>query len=208
MNKVKIFNLIILDESGSMNSIKSAIISGFNELVQSIKASSVEYPEQKHYISLVSFNSSGIKTIHDVEDVEKLREIDKDKYRPNYGTPLYDAIGFAVNRLRTTVDTHEDAKVLVTILTDGMENSSTEYTARSIRQMIEELQKGNWTFTYIGANHDVIKAADDIAVKNHMSFEAHESGVKDLFVKERMARSAYFSKVRRGENEKENYYTE
>ena len=53
--KHQVHNLIILDESGSMQSIKSFIINGFNELVQSIKGIQKQFPEQEHYISIVSF---------------------------------------------------------------------------------------------------------------------------------------------------------
>ena len=55
-NRHQVHNLIILDESGSMSSIKPQIISGFNELVQSIKGIEEQFPEQEHFISLVSFN--------------------------------------------------------------------------------------------------------------------------------------------------------
>ena len=57
---VKIYNLIILDESGSMASLKRSTISGFNEVVQSIQSASKQFPEQQHYISLVTFNGDGI----------------------------------------------------------------------------------------------------------------------------------------------------
>lgn len=63
--KTRIFNLIILDESGSMQSIKQAAINGMNETVQSIKASQKKHEDQEHIVTLVSFNSSAIKTIYD-----------------------------------------------------------------------------------------------------------------------------------------------
>ena len=62
--KTRIFNLIILDESGSMQSIKQAAINGMNETVQSIKASQKKHEDQEHIVTLVSFNSSAIKTIY------------------------------------------------------------------------------------------------------------------------------------------------
>ena len=55
--KHQVHNLIILDESGSMSSIKPQIISGFNELVQSIKGIQKQFPEQEHDISIISFNT-------------------------------------------------------------------------------------------------------------------------------------------------------
>ena len=46
--KHNVFNLIILDESGSMESIKNATISGFNEVVQTVKGVEQQFPEQEH----------------------------------------------------------------------------------------------------------------------------------------------------------------
>lgn len=62
-NKQKIFNLIILDESGSMQSIKQPTIDGFNETVQTIKGIQQQHPEEEHYITLVTFNGLGIKAL-------------------------------------------------------------------------------------------------------------------------------------------------
>ena len=61
-SKHKVYNLIILDESGSMESIRKTIINGFNEVVQTIKGIAIEFPEQEHYVTMITFNSLGIKT--------------------------------------------------------------------------------------------------------------------------------------------------
>jgi hypothetical protein len=71
-NKHQVHNLIILDESGSMSSIKSLIISGFNELVQSVKGIEKQFPEQEHLISMVSFNDLNNKILHFNDPVNKL----------------------------------------------------------------------------------------------------------------------------------------
>jgi nucleoside-triphosphatase THEP1 len=44
--KHQVHNLIILDESGSMESIKKTIIEGFNEIVQTVKGVEKEFPEK------------------------------------------------------------------------------------------------------------------------------------------------------------------
>ena len=49
--KHQVHNLIILDESGSMESIKKTIIEGFNEIVQTVKGIEKDFPEQEHFIS-------------------------------------------------------------------------------------------------------------------------------------------------------------
>ena len=98
--KNRIFNLIIIDESGSMFSIKQQAISGLNETIQTIRKAQADHPDQEHFVSLVSFNTENIKTIHKCIPASDIKEIDADKYLPNSGTPLYDAMGFAINDLR------------------------------------------------------------------------------------------------------------
>lgn len=72
-------------------------------------------------------------------------------------TPLYDAIGFSVSKLKQELASKTNYNVLVTILTDGAENNSKEYTRETIKKMSDELSEDNWTFTYIGTDHDVEK---------------------------------------------------
>lgn len=78
--KTQVHNLIILDESGSMNSIKKLIISGFNEVVQTVKGIAQEYPEQEHYISFISFSSLKLKTHL---DCQLFTELDEPYQAPN-----------------------------------------------------------------------------------------------------------------------------
>lgn len=102
--KHQVHNLIILDESGSMLSIESTIIQGFNELVQTIQGIEKQFPEQEHFISFVSFNSLGQRLLHFMEPACKLRQIDDKSYNPDASTPLYDAMGFGINKLKQALD--------------------------------------------------------------------------------------------------------
>ena len=80
--KHQVHNLIILDESGSMSSIKPLIISGFNELVQSIKGIEEQFPEQEHLITMVSFNDMNNKILHFIDPVSRLDVINDRTYNP------------------------------------------------------------------------------------------------------------------------------
>ena len=155
----QVHNLIILDESGSMECIKRTIIQGFNELVQTIKGIEKQFPEQEHFISFVSFNGLGIKHLHSVEPAGTLKEINSRNYKPDATTPLFDAMGSAINRLRESLEGQSNYNVLVTVLTDGEENASVEFSAFDIRMLVEKLKLEKWTFTYIGTDHDVEKIA-------------------------------------------------
>jgi Mg-chelatase subunit ChlD len=189
----RIYNLIILDESGSMSSIKREAIGGFNETVQTIKKAKVKYPEQDHRISLVTFNSDSIKAVYDKADADSVGELTDERYLPDSMTPLYDAMGGSLVTLRKVVKPED--KVLVTIITDGEENASREYTGKAIKALVEELKSAGWVFTYIGANQDVEKVAATISVTNVMNFKATSSGTQAMFAKESYSRMNFFDRV-------------
>ena len=125
--KTKIYNLIILDESGSMQSIKSETINGFNETIKTIKAAQKEHENQEHFVTLVTFNGAACKTIYDKVSADKIKKINAFGYRPNCSTPLYDAIGLSVTNLKHYLINKTEYTVLVTIITDGEENASKEF---------------------------------------------------------------------------------
>ena len=206
--KHQVHNLIILDESGSMGSIKKTIIEGFNEIVQTVKGIEKEFPEQEHFISLVTFNGLGQKLLHFIDPVSRLEQIDDKRYQPDASTPLYDAMGFSFAKLRQVVDNLTDYNVLVTILTDGEENASTEYTGKAIKKLIAELKLNRWTFTYIGTDHDVEKFAASISITNTMVFNKNEADMKAMFVKEQSSRRNYSEKIREKKDTGDDFYKE
>lgn len=201
-----IHNLVILDESGSMEAIKRATVQGFNETVQTIRGMADKFPEQRHFVSLVTFNGLGIKSVLFAKKAETISEIDDEIYQPDASTPLYDAIGFAVNKLRRKLTGKNDFNVLVTILTDGEENASTEYSGAAIGSLIAALKTQNWTFTYIGANHNVEQAAASISITNTLTFEANPADVKRAFDADKKARGILFSRISRKEDVREDYF--
>lgn len=190
-----VYNLIILDESGSMQSIKSPTIRGFNEVVQTIKEVEEKFPQQKHFVSFVTFNTNGTKLRLWNQEVSKLQLIDENLFNPSASTPLYDAIGQSISRLKETISPNGTYNVLVTILTDGEENSSRIFSQAQISRMIEELKSKSWTFAYIGANHDVITAARGMGIDNTMKFEANEKDMEMMFLKEKKARLSMADKM-------------
>lgn len=205
-NKHEVHNLIILDESGSMDSIKRFIIQGFNELVQTVKGAAKQFPEQAHFISMISFNGLGKKIHHFADPVTELNELNSENYKPDASTPLYDAIGYAALKLEAQLKGKKNLSVLVTILTDGEENASREYNATEIKELVNRLKKQDWTFTYIGADHDVTAVAHSISITNTMTWHKSEAGIKDMFVKETNARMKYFKAVENKEESKADYY--
>jgi hypothetical protein len=208
MTNDKVYNLIILDESGSMASIKHETISGFNEVVQTIKGIEKKFPEQQHFISLVTFNGLAIKTILDRAPAATLGQIDKKSYNPDAATPLYDAIALSVLKLKMNLAGIENTNVLVTILTDGEENASIEFNQAQVKSIITEQRNHGWTFTYIGANHDVEQVAHAISITNTLVFESDAVILKHTFAKENLSRQRYSEKIRNKEEKQTGYYDE
>ena len=157
--KTRIFNLIILDESGSMQSIKPAAINGMNETVQSIRAAQKKHEDQEHVVTLVSFNSSAIKTIYDCVPSAEVKELTDNDYIPDCCTPLYDAMGHSINALRPKVGSED--KVLVTVITDGEENSSTEYSGKAIKALAQEFNYYRFSNTLHNVSAAVVSLKSD-----------------------------------------------
>ena len=100
--EINVYNLIILDESGSMSSIWRQALDGINETLNGIRKTQDEYPSQHQYVSIVTFEGNGVrgvKTLRDRIPVENIQNLKDDDYRPGGCTPLYDAMGLSVNYL-------------------------------------------------------------------------------------------------------------
>ena len=193
--KTRIFNFIIIDESGSMQSIKKEAIDSVNETIQTIRSAQKKHEEQEHFVSLVTFNDD-VKTVHDCVPVSEVTELTSETYQPACCTALYDAMGLSVNALRKKVADVD--KVLVTVVTDGYENASKEYSGKAIKALVDELKAKGWVFAYIGANQDVEAVAASISITNTMNFEATCVGTTAMSEKLGRSRSRWFDKIAHG----------
>ena len=192
-NEVKtkrVHNLIIVDESGSMEVIRKQAFVGMNETLQTVRKMQEKFPEQEQFVTLLTFDSGHTTWHYDNLPAAQTKDLDWKAYCPGGGTPLYDAIGKGISKVNAQIE--EGDHVLVTIITDGEENSSEEWTLKMIRTMIEKLKKQNWTFTLIGTdNLDVETMAQSFAIDEHLEFQQSEAGTKAMFARERRSRERY-----------------
>jgi len=190
----KFFNLIILDKSGSMMSIRNAAIAGVNETIGTIRRIKNETGCAQEVSILPFCGCSTDYMLRDAE-VDNAPVITISNYMPCCSTPLLDAIGKGCTELRKHIGEEKDFAVSVTIITDGYENSSKEWTYNSVKALIESLKAEGWLFAFIGANIDVAEVSKRMAIDNAMSFSADEDGTRAMFEKERAARSRWSARV-------------
>lgn len=201
----KVYNLIIVDESGSMSIIRNEALAGLNETIETCQKMQEMHPEMEQRITLISFDSGHFKVHMDNEPAMKARKLTVEDYRPNAATPLYDAIGKGIAKLNAQTEAGEN--VLVTIITDGEENCSQEYNLKMVKTLIEKQKAMGWTFTLIGTdNLDVEGMAGALSIDNHLEFTEDAVSTKAMFAKERKARTRFMACVAKGEMMEEGSY--
>ena len=180
MNKTWTDITIIIDKSGSMNSVVEATISGFNQFIAEQKK--LENVHQT--LTLIQFDDQ-YEVSYVGKPIAEVPELNTHSYIPRGSTALYDAIGKAI----ATVTSESIAlsaspdKFLFVIITDGYDNCSKEWTKAKIKEVIENKQKGNWSFIFMGANIDTAteSAGLGMSVNNSMPYNATSKGVNEAF---------------------------
>ncbi len=174
--------IIVLDRSGSMQSIKEQTISGFNEFLED---------QKRHnpgaHITLVQFDHE-FEMVYEAMEIRRARELNTLTYVPRGMTALLDAIGKTIKLTRQRHKKLEKEKrpekTIFVIITDGYENSSTVFTRKDIFDKITKMgKKHDWEFVYLGANQDAIHEAAHygIKAKKAMTFAADAVGTREAF---------------------------
>lgn len=171
----------ILDRSGSMGTIIDDAIGGFNEFIDEQKKL-----EGEATMTTALFDDK-YDLLYDNVPLKEVKKFDRETWSPRGLTALYDAIGKTINTVRENhkklkKDERPD-KVLVCIVTDGMENHSKEYTNDQIKNLINECEKEHdWSFVYLAANQDAFDVGRSFGVSggNTYTFTADSTGIYNV----------------------------
>lgn len=173
---------IVLDRSGSMSSVKRDTIGGFNQFLQEQQAVPGEST-----ITLAQFDNI-YEIIYDAAKLSEAEPLTDATFVPRGSTALLDAIGRTIyntgERLSALPEDQRPDKVVFVILTDGEENSSREYSADRINEMISHQRDVyKWQFVFLGANQDAITTASKIGIHAHaaLTYAANATGVAAAF---------------------------
>ena len=192
VEKTKVYNVIIMDRSGSMWEIRKPAIMGFNEVLGGVKYAAEKFADtQEQFITLVLFDSGSIDNIYWNADPSTVPILTEKTYVPGARTPLYDAMGRTLTALEKELKDDKNSSVVVTVITDGLENDSTEYSGTAIKELVEHLQALGWSFAYMGTDHDVQAVSHSISITNVIKFQKTAADTLATFKKERLAREKW-----------------
>ncbi len=176
MSETKTHIAVILDRSGSMESIASAMQNGLRSFLSEQKS-----VEGKCRVTIAQFDHEYELLHNDVS----LRKISPSSLFliPRGSTALYDAIGETLTSLDRSINraplSKKPDKVIVVIVTDGFENASMRWNKMQIRDLINKCQKNEWEFTFLGANQDAIMSGGDIGIhpRSSMTYAPTDVGI-------------------------------
>lgn len=134
---------MVLDRSGSMSSCRQSTIDAVNKYLSEARGSELATAD----FELTIFDSLSIDTIRSGK-LSEAKDIAEEDFVPREMTPLYDAMGRAVDSLDNRAG---DGKAILVIVTDGMENHSRKHTHSSISELVRARQDKGWLIIFLGA---------------------------------------------------------
>ena len=157
--------VFILDRSGSMSGLEQDTIGGFNAMIEKQRQE-----DEKTLVTTVLFDSHN-EIIHDRLPLEKVPPMTSREYYPRGCTALLDAVGSTIRHIahihKYSAPEHRPDKTLFVITTDGMENSSREYSYERVKQLIgHEQEKYGWEFLFLGANIDAAAEGAKLGIRD------------------------------------------
>ncbi|WP_295114000.1 vWA domain-containing protein [uncultured Methanobrevibacter sp.] len=163
--------VFVIDKSGSMWGSEEDTMGGFNAFIE--KEKNKEFNTK---VTTVLFND-GYDVLYERKDINDVDELTSNEYYVGGSTALLDAVGKTITSLNRKIDN----KVLFVIMTDGMENSSVEYSKSQIKNMITS---HNWEFIFIGAGIDSYSEASKIGIRKSRvaNYKKSGRGVEDAYL--------------------------
>ena len=182
----------ILDRSGSMYKKRKDTIGSFNQMLEKQKMEPGEA-----YITTALF-SDQCDVLYSHTPIRETEELTEQDYYIGGNTALFDAIGKVFHQTDSLLEGREgdyEEKMMVFIITDGMENASVQYGRQQIKKLIEEKQKKGWVILFFGTDMEMIKLAEDTGIRkeNTTCYPDTAEGIRESFL---MAGSC-FSSLRR-----------
>lgn len=146
----KTYLVFLLDETGSMGSIKDDTIGGFNQFLDAL-VGDFEF-------TLIKWDSNKQDVVCKELPIKDVPRLTKENYLPGASTPLVDVMYSAIKKVEEKIS-GRDVLVQIVVQTDGQENASVEHTSDELNVLVKEKTAAGWLFTFIGAGIDAFDQA-------------------------------------------------
>ena len=143
--------ICILDRSTSMSRQQDEVIRNFNKFLEEQQS-----VEGKAKLTLALFDTA-YELVYDKVDIHKERPLNRETFRIQGATAMRDAIGKTLSKLINK------KRGIVLIHTDGYENSSIEYSAGAVKELVDTLKK-KWEFIFVGGDIDAQRTGSDLGI--------------------------------------------
>ena len=175
---------VVLDRTGSMESIRDDTIGGFNAFLE-------DQQDQtgKATLTLVQFDTEDpYEVVHHFAPIGDVPKLTRKTYVPRAATPLLDALGRGINDLEKSIsDLPEEgrpSKVVMAVITDGHENSSQEFKKDQILKMVKDrTEQDDWQFVFLSADlfgiHEA--RASGFTIDSSLLFDKSGKGARDAW---------------------------
>ena len=171
---------MILDRSGSMSDLHAATVEAYNGFIRT------QQQEPGHALyTLRQFDHEVLET-HSRVPRTAVQPLLPGQFVPRGRTALLDAVGKAIDDLGSilanTPEEERPAKVVIAILTDGMENASCHYPHGKVAEMIRHQRETYaWEFVFLASGMDVdaVGAGLNIPAEDRIAFERSAQSVHE-----------------------------
>lgn len=190
---------ILLDRSGSMMSIADDIVVGVNSLLANQRTEPGEV-----IVTIAQFDSQDpFELLVDGKTLDDVADVNRNRYQPRGSTPLFDAIGKLLMHIdNSALGERDDVDHVVAIVTDGMENASTEFSRKAIFDLIKQRGEEGWVFIYLGSEPESYADASSAGVSyaNTRHWDKSGQGTADM-----MANMSLAMRIHRAKTPSERY---
>lgn len=156
---------LLLDRSGSMQSIRDDTVGAVNAWLSELRKT-----ESEMRFSLVMFDTHhhgmDLQKVHVAVPIRDVPDLAEDLYEPRGMTPLIDAACTTIRAVRKSLaDRDDEVKVVFAIQTDGFENASRENQWKDLRALVTECEAQNWQFNFMGCGIDAYDQAARMGIE-------------------------------------------
>jgi Mg-chelatase subunit ChlD len=194
---------VLLDRSGSMESMRADVIGGFNNLLAEQQADGADAR-----LTLVQFDSQDPhEVLTDGLPIAKVRPLTERTFVPRGGTPLLDATGRIITKAAVREDQRKTLRkrpevITIVTITDGEENQSHEFSRADILRLVKDKEARGWSFVFLGAGLDAYADAGGMGydARSVQSWAPDGAGARTAFASVSAAMVDKRAKLRRGED--------